>query len=59
MFVFVFFRGADRRRDGKTTSGNGQAAVPQVLKGSGEQRKMEETGCEVNCGVPTTLAVKG
>ena len=26
---------------------------------SGEQGKMEETGCEIICGVPTTLAVKG
>ena len=33
--------------------------VHQVLVGSGEQRKMEETGCEIICGVPTTLAVKG
>ena len=24
-----------------------------------ENRKMEETGCEVLCGVPVTLAVKG
>ena len=31
----------------------------QVPEGSGEQRKMEETGCEVICGAPTTLAVKG
>ena len=33
--------------------------VRQVPDGSGEQRKMEETGCEVICGAPTTLAVKG
>ena len=26
---------------------------------SGEQRKMKEIGCEVICGAPTTLAVKG
>ena len=32
----------------------------QVPEGSGEQRKMEETGCEVIRGDPTTLAmVKG
>ena len=31
----------------------------QVPEGSGEQRKMEETGCEVICGARTTLAVKG
>ena len=33
--------------------------VRQVPKGSGEQRKMEETGGEVICGAPTTFAVKG
>ena len=33
--------------------------VHQVSEGSGEERKMEETGCEVNCGAPTTPAVKG
>ena len=33
--------------------------VPQVPEGSGKQGKMEETGCEIICGAPTTLAVKG
>ena len=33
--------------------------VRQVVEGSGEQGKMEETGCEMICGAPTTLAVKG
>ena len=33
--------------------------VSQVPEGSGEQGNMEETGCEIICGVPTTLAVKG
>ena len=28
-------------------------------EGSGEQGKMEETGCEIICGAPTTLSVKG
>ena len=31
----------------------------KVPEGSGEQVKMENTGCEVICGAPTTLAVKG
>ena len=31
----------------------------QVPEGSGEQGNMEETGCEIICGAPTTLAVKG
>ena len=28
--------------------------VSQVPEGSAEQRKMEETGCEVICGAPKT-----
>ena len=50
---------ADRRRGGKTTSGNGQAGIHQVLEGGGEQGKMEGTGCEIICDAPATLAVKG
>ena len=30
----------------------------QVPEGSGEQGKMEETGCKIICGAPTTFAVK-
>ena len=33
--------------------------VHQVPEGSGEQRKMEETGCESICGALTSIAVKG
>ena len=33
--------------------------VRQVPDGSGDRRKMEETGGEVICGAPTTLTVKG
>ena len=33
--------------------------VWQVPEGSGEQGKMEKTGCKIICGAPTTLAVKG
>ena len=51
---------ADKRRGGKTTSGNGQGpGVRQVPEGSGEQRKREETGSEIIYGAPTTLVVKG
>ena len=50
---------ADRGRGGKTTSRNGQAGVRRVPEGSGEQRKMEETGCEIICGAPTNAAGKG
>ena len=31
----------------------------RVLEGSGEQGKMEKTGCKIIFGAPTTLAVKG
>ena len=33
--------------------------VRQVPEGSGEQGKMEKTGCKIICAAPTTLAVKG
>ena len=36
-----------------------RSGVRQVPEGSGEQGKMEETSCEIICGAPTTLAVKG
>ena len=28
-------------------------------RASGEQGKMEKTGCKITCGAPTTLTVKG
>ena len=33
--------------------------VRQVPEGSGEQVKMEKTGCKIICGAPTTLVAKG
>ena len=39
--------------------GMDRPGVRQVPEGSGEQGKMEKTGCKVICGAPTTLAVKG
>ena len=36
----------------------GRPGVRQVPEGSGEQRKMVKTGCEIICGASTTLAVK-
>ena len=38
--------------------GMDRSGVCQVPEGSGEQGKMEET-CEIICGAPTTLTVKG
>ena len=39
--------------------GMDRPGVRQVPEGSGEQGRTEETGCEIICGAPTTLAVKG
>ena len=33
--------------------------VRQVPEGSGEQGKIEKTGCKIICNAPATLAVKG
>ena len=33
--------------------------VRQVPEGSGERGKIEESGCEIICGAPATLVVKG
>ena len=56
-------RGKKTRRTEEEVGGQHQGmdrpGVRQVPKGSGEQGKMEETGCEVICGAPTTLVVKG
>ena len=43
---------------GKQDKGMDRLEVRQVPEGSGEQGKMEETGCEISCAAPTTLAVK-
>ena len=39
--------------------GMDRPGVQWVPDGSGEQGKMEKTGCEITCGAPGTLAVKG
>ena len=38
--------------------GMNKPGVHQVPEGSGEQGKMEESGCEIIFGAPTTLTVK-
>ena len=43
---------------GRQHQGMDRPGVRQVPEGSGEQGKMEETGCEIMCGAPTTLADK-
>ena len=42
---------------GRQHQGIDRPGVRQVPEGSGEQGKMEETGCEIICGAPTTLAI--
>ena len=49
---------ADREQVGKHHQGMDWPGVRQVPEGSGEQGKMEKTGCKIICGDPTTLAVK-
>ena len=41
---------------GRQHQGMDRPGVRQVPEGSAEQGKMEETGCEIVCGAPTTLA---
>ena len=38
--------------------GMNMPGIRQVPEGSGEQGKVEETGCEIICGAPSTLAVE-
>ena len=44
---------------GRQHQGMDRPGVRQVAEGSGEQGKMEKTGCKIICGAPTTVAVKG
>ena len=44
---------------GRQHQGMDRPRVRQVPEGSGEQGRMEKTGCKIICGTPTTLAVKG
>ena len=44
---------------GRQHQGMDRPGVRQVPEGSGEHGKMEETRCEIICGAPATLVVKG
>ena len=44
---------------GRQHQGTDRPGVRHFPECSGEQRKIEETGCEIIYGAPTTLAVKG
>ena len=43
---------------GRQHQGMDRPGVRQVPEGSEEHGKMEEAGCKIICGAPTTLAVK-
>ena len=43
---------------GRQHQGMDRPGVRQVPEDSGEQGKIEMTGCEIICGAPTTFAVK-
>ena len=44
---------------GRQHQGMDRPGICQVPEGSGGQGKMEEIGCEIICGAPMTVAVKG
>ena len=44
---------------GRQHQGMDRPGDRKVPEGSGEQGKMEKTGCEIISGAPTTFAVKG
>ena len=44
---------------GRQLQGMDRPGVWQVPEGSGEQGKMEKTGCEIICGAPASCVVKG
>ena len=56
-------RGKKTRRTkkevGRQHQGMVRPGVRKVPEGSGEQGKMEKTGCKIICGASTTLALKG
>ena len=43
---------------GRQHQGMDRRGVRKVPEGSGEQGKIEETGCKIICGAPMTLAIK-
>ena len=44
---------------GRQHQGMDRPGVRQVPEGSGEQGRIEESGCKIVCGTSTTLMVKG
>ena len=52
-------KGQTKEEVGGQHQGMDRPGVRQVPEDCGEQGKMKGTGCEIICGAPTTLAVKG
>ena len=48
-----------KKEVGRQHQGLDRPGLRKVPESSGEQRKMEETGCEFVCGTPAIPAVKG
>ena len=59
VFQDLCFPWRTKEEVGRQHQGMDRPGVRQVPDGSGEQGKMEKTGCEIICGAPVTLAVKG
>ena len=55
----LFWTRRTKEEVGRQHQGMDRPGVRQVPEGSGEQEKMEKTGCKIICGAPTALAVKG
>ena len=51
-------QGRQKGEVGRQHQGMDRPGVRQGQEGREEQGKMEETGCKIICGAPTTLAVK-
>ena len=47
-----------REEEVEKHQGMDRPGVRQIPEGSGEQGKMQESGCEIICGAPTILAIK-
>ena len=52
-------QGRQRKRKEDKHQGMDRPGIRQVPEGSGEQGKMEETGCDVIYSAPVILMVKG
>ena len=60
MLIALSMKGERRQgRQRKRWEDNIRPGVRQIPEGSRKLGKMEETDCEIICGAPTTLTIKG